>query len=80
MPPIIEKDKCIGCHKCVDLCPVDVYGVQEKKGCPPVIRYPEECWHCHACVFDCPAKAIRLRVPAPLAMVFVDAPERKREN
>ncbi len=74
MPPIIKKEKCIACHHCVDICPVDAYGLQEVRKQTPVIRYPEECWHCNACVFDCPAGAISLRIPTPAMMVFVDAP------
>ena len=29
MPPIIDKKKCIGCHTCVDICPVDCYGIKK---------------------------------------------------
>lgn len=75
MPPIIDKNKCVGCHTCVEICPVDVYGRQPKNGAPK-IQFPEECWHCNACVLDCPAKAIKLRVPAPCWMVYVDAPQK----
>ena len=76
MPPIIDKKKCVGCHTCVTICPVDVYGLQQEKRKPPVIHYPEECWHCNACVFDCPKNAITLRIPVPANMVFVDAPQK----
>lgn len=75
MPPIIHREKCIGCHTCVDICPMDVYGYQEKKGEPPRIQHPEECWHCNACVYDCPVKAVTLRLPVSSMLVFVDAPE-----
>ena len=74
MPPIISKKKCVACHRCVEICPVDVYGLTQADGQIPLIRYPEECWHCNACVFDCPSQAITLRVPVPAMMVFVDAP------
>lgn len=73
MPPMIHKDKCIGCHTCVSICPCDVYGRQEKNGVPK-IQFADECWHCNACVLDCPAKAIELRIPAPCWMVYIDAP------
>ena len=76
MPPIMDKKKCIGCHTCVDICPVDCYGIQKEKKSVPAIQYPEECWHCNACVFDCPVKAISLRIPVPANMVFVDAPQK----
>ncbi|MCI7794948.1 MAG: ferredoxin family protein [Lachnospiraceae bacterium] len=76
MPPVIDKKKCIGCHTCADICPVDAYGLNQEKGLPPAVRYPEECWHCNACVFDCPVKAITLRIPVPASMVFTDAPHK----
>ena len=77
MPPIIDKKKCIGCHTCVDICPVDVYGQKQTKKLPPVIQYPDECWHCNACVFECPVNALSLRIPAPASIVFVDAPKKE---
>lgn len=77
MPPVINKNKCTGCHTCVNICPMDVFGIQKEKLRVPEIRYPDECWHCNSCVFDCPTKAITLRVPVPAMMVFVDAPRRE---
>ena len=26
MPPVIDKEKCIGCTTCAQICPLDVYG------------------------------------------------------
>lgn len=70
MPPVIEKEKCIQCGKCVDICTEDVFfGSEEKK--MPVVAYPEECWHCNACVDTCPEKgAIRLRIPLPMMICY----------
>ena len=74
MPAVIDKTRCVGCLHCVDICPTDAYGAQQKNGKAPVIQYPEECWHCNACVFECPMGAIRLRLSVPCSMVFVEAP------
>lgn len=79
MPAVINRQKCIGCFHCVDICPTDAYGPQEPGSKAPVIQYPEECWHCNACVFECPAKAIRLRLAAPCSMVFVEAIKKENE-
>lgn len=75
MPPVIDREKCTGCHKCVEICPLDVFGWQDQAGCVPTVRYPRECWHCNACVLDCPAKAVFLRIPAPAAPLYMDVPE-----
>ena len=70
MPPIINKDLCDGCGKCVDVCPTDVF-FGTKKGQIPTITYPEECWHENACVLDCPIKgAIKLRTPLTMMAIF----------
>ena len=70
MPPIIDKEKCNGCGKCVDICPMDVFfGSKEEE--VPNITYPEECWHEGACVDDCPiAGAVRLRLPLPATVLY----------
>jgi adenylylsulfate reductase subunit B len=66
MPPIIDKNQCITCGICINICPQDVFFGSKKKKVPKV-TYPEECWHCNACVLDCPKEgAIRLRTPSPM--------------
>ena len=70
MPPIINKDKCTACGKCVDVCSPDVF-FGSKKGEVPMVAYPEECWHCNGCVLDCPVKgAVTLRIPMPLMILY----------
>ena len=68
MPPVIQKQMCVGCGTCAEICCMDVYGPMGQGGYP-VVRYPEECWHCRACVMDCPAGAIQLRYPLPMMML-----------
>ena len=73
MPPIIDKEKCIGCGTCVQICPCEVFDVDHQPGTVPVALYPQECWHCNACVLDCPAGAVSLSVPLPYMLLHVDA-------
>ena len=70
MPPIIDKNLCDGCYKCVEICEGDVfYG--SKKGEIPIVVYPEECWHDGSCVSVCPVKgAIKLRIPLPMMISY----------
>lgn len=72
MPPIINKENCIGCGICAEICPCDVIHMAAGEEIPEV-TYPEECWHCNACVLDCAVEAIRLRVPLPAMMLYLDA-------
>ena len=70
MPPVIDKEKCNGCGKCVEICPMDVF-FGSKEGKVPVLTFPEECWHEGACVDDCPVEgAIRLRLPIPAMVLY----------
>ncbi len=69
MPPIINKQLCDGCGLCTAICPLDVYFGSKRKEVPTV-SYPYECWHCNACVIDCPRDAIKLRIPAPMMVVY----------
>jgi NAD-dependent dihydropyrimidine dehydrogenase PreA subunit len=43
---------CIGCRKCIDICPMDVYRFDEaaKKS---IIAYPENCQGCGMCFYAC---------------------------
>jgi adenylylsulfate reductase subunit B len=63
MPPVVNKENCIQCGTCVEVCPTDVF-FRSEEGKFPQITYPEECQHCSACVDACPEEgAIKLRVP-----------------
>ena len=62
MPPVIDRDKCIKCGKCAEICDGDVF-YDSKKGEILVIAYPDECWHEGSCIQSCPVKgAIRLKL------------------
>ena len=70
MPPVIDRDKCIRCGKCVDTCTEDVFFESKKKQFPQV-TYPEECVYCNGCVEECPVEgAIHLRIPLPMMLLY----------
>lgn len=53
----IDSEKC-NCHEiCVEVCPVDVFEIQDGKS---VVINEEECLGCESCVEDCPEEAITL--------------------
>lgn len=53
--PEVDEDKCVGCGECVDVCPVDVYELQNEKSVPV---NAEECIGCESCVEVCEQDAI----------------------
>ena len=55
---IVDRDKCIGCGNCVDVCPVGVYELDEEQKSVPVNA--DECIACLACETECPSEAIQV--------------------
>jgi NAD-dependent dihydropyrimidine dehydrogenase PreA subunit len=51
----VDTDKCTGCGECVDVCPVEVYEMQEGKSSA---ANEEECLGCESCVEVCESSAI----------------------
>ena len=51
----VDEEKCIGCEDCVDVCPVDVYEMQNEKSVPV---NAEECIGCESCGEACEQEAI----------------------
>lgn len=65
MPVRIDYKKCTGCKRCYDICPMDVYIMDENFNMPRV-QYDDECWHCGICYMECPKRAINVTLPASL--------------
>ncbi len=51
----IDYKKCISCHRCYDICPMDVFGLV---GNNVYLAYPGDCARCFLCDRICPTKAI----------------------
>ncbi|MCF8107327.1 MAG: 4Fe-4S binding protein [Desulfohalobiaceae bacterium] len=54
---LVNEDKCIGCGECIDVCPVEVYELQDEKAVPVDI---DECLGCESCVEVCEQEAVTL--------------------
>lgn len=51
----VDEDKCIGCGECVDVCPVEVYELQDEKS---KVVNEDECLGCESCIEVCSEDAI----------------------
>ena len=51
----VDTEKCTGCGECVDICPVDVYELQNEKSVPV---HAEDCEGCESCIEVCEQGAI----------------------
>ena len=68
MGVIIDKEKCIRCGLCVDICPEDILVMEDDV---VKVRNPEECCWCDACEMDCPEGAVRVRFTKETGPVFM---------
>ncbi|WP_407309435.1 mercury methylation ferredoxin HgcB [Desulfosporosinus sp. SB140] len=54
----MKSDKCTGCGKCLEVCPHNVFLMDNKKS---TIAYKDNCIECGACVKNCPFKALEVK-------------------
>lgn len=68
MIEIIDAQTCIGCDRCVEVCPTDVFDV-DASGLPVIARL-DDCQTCFLCEAHCPVDALFVHpttTPAPRA-------------
>jgi ferredoxin len=51
----LDQSACIGCGRCPQVCPHQVFELVDKKA---VMRDRDACMECGACALNCPVKAI----------------------
>jgi NAD-dependent dihydropyrimidine dehydrogenase PreA subunit len=51
----VDKDKCTGCEECINVCPSDVFELQDGKSEPV---NADACVFCESCVDACPEGAV----------------------
>ena len=57
---ILERDKCIGCKVCIEVCPRNLYTFNEKNE-KVDLRHSEKCINCNACVKRCLAQCLEIK-------------------
>jgi len=55
----LDREKCIGCKMCLEVCPRNLYQYNEKEKKVNLI-FPEKCINCNACVNQCLAKCLEI--------------------
>jgi len=70
----IDEERCIGCVRCIEACPVDA--IVGARGFMHTVIEPL-CVGCNLCLPPCPADCIEIR-PAPVPWTAADARDAKR--
>lgn len=60
----IDHDLCVGCGRCVSVCPGTLISVNDEN--KAYIEYPKDCWGCSSCVKECAKRAISLYLGADI--------------
>ena len=50
-----DPNRCVGCGRCAEVCPHDVFFIENKK---VHVRDRDDCMECGACMVNCAAGAI----------------------
>ena len=56
----IDMEKCTSCRECIEVCPEEVFQLQNGI---PVHVHKEKCIECDLCINICPEDAISIIVP-----------------
>ncbi|MBN2897298.1 MAG: 4Fe-4S binding protein [Clostridia bacterium] len=62
-----EKEKCIGCKRCLEVCPHQVFEMREGIE----LSHKDKCIECGACQMNCPASAITVKVGTGCASAVI---------
>lgn len=64
-----ERSKCIGCRLCVEVCPHDVFIMDDKLA---RLVNPDNCMECGACEINCEPGAIQVKSGVGCASAYIN--------
>ncbi len=73
----LDRSTCVGCGACADVCPHQVFKIDERKA---KIRDLDACMECGACVLNCPVKAISVNPGVGCAAYIIQVWIKGEEN
>lgn len=64
--PHVDRDKCIGCSACANVCPADAIEIEDAAATRVVRFMRQACVFCASCQDVCPTDAVELRSGGPV--------------
>ena len=64
----LDTDKCIGCGRCLEVCPHGVFEIADNKA---LIVDRDACMECGACALNCPANALEVNAGVGCAAAII---------
>jgi len=64
----LDVDKCIGCGRCLEVCPHGVFEIADNKA---LIVDRDACMECGACALNCPANALEVNAGVGCAAAII---------
>jgi NAD-dependent dihydropyrimidine dehydrogenase PreA subunit len=64
----LDVDKCVGCGRCLEVCPHGVFILQERK---VSVAERDRCMECGACARNCPVSAITVEAGVGCAYAII---------
>ena len=61
---LADEKKCIGCGRCIVICPGNI--LRRSENGKAYLADPQGCWSCASCMKECPVGAISLMCPPQL--------------
>lgn len=56
MAAVVDKDNCVGCEMCIEVCPTNAISMNDDVA----VINEDECTECGTCVEECPNEAISM--------------------
>lgn len=53
----LNRELCVGCGRCVEVCPHQVFQLEQKRA---LLADRDACMECGACALNCPVAAIKV--------------------
>jgi NAD-dependent dihydropyrimidine dehydrogenase PreA subunit len=66
----VDLEKCIGCGRCLEVCPHAVLAMTGKKIC---VADLDACMECGACAMNCPVEAITVQAGVGCAQAVLNS-------